>query len=340
MNLTMAVCANFSPIYPTCTAPFRGTTNEKISALKRTMATGFSELVPEHHRSHPTISRAGRRPPHAGKNAHVAYHYRVHTSVRHSISDFASHVHVIGRWSNETGNVLTALLNCAFGAWLAAEVYFRSGSIAPEDCSRLYFYAFSAASLGLCVAFYHATNSFPPFYDVASAIDLASINLTSLGVSSCRHIRGMGMEGLGSAARAQARESVPAVTTTHFAVFIVMMTAFVTRLAIRRESPLALLAFNFTPVVVLISEYYLVRKDSESPHAWTAAACLTIGVILFVFKVPERFAKSGRFDRFGQSHQWWHLTVAATIALYGADALLCAQQNKARSAVDIGASSR
>lgn len=263
--------------------------------------------VPEHHRSHPNISRkaAVATPNHLERNQHVSYHYRVHTSVLHGVTQFVSTAYKLSHWDNETGNVITTLFNFVFGVWFALEVSNYRNFLSVDHYSRLLFYSFSAIGLGIVTALYHATLSYPPFYNTAQAIDLVAINFSSLGVIACRQIPGMSLPQLDQISEVAMFGSVLGV----------MSIVFCAQLALRRESPLYLMGFNFLPVGILISEYFLVCKN------WFAFLSMGIGLVLFVLKVPERVSRSGRFDRFGQSHQLWHMAATITLSLYGIDAL-------------------
>ena len=71
----------------------------------------------------------------------------------------------------------------------------------------------------------------------------------------------------------------------------------------------------FIPVIVLYATYdpvYSLPPDF-GPFAWPCAVYL-LGVIFYVTQIPERW-NPGKFDRFGASHQIFHVTVLIGIAL-------------------------
>ena len=79
------------------------------------------------------------------------------------------------------------------------------------------------------------------------------------------------------------------------------------RIRLRRESPLWLLALNVSMGLGVTLPLFVYHR-----HSSTRAACTVVlllgGLVLYVGKIPERFAslRHGALDLIGNSHQIWH----------------------------------
>jgi hypothetical protein len=115
---------------------------------------------------------------------------------------------------------------------------------------------------------------------------------------------------------------------------------FRTRLRIRRESPVWLLALGSWPFAFQVSDFAIARRQAYPEEAswWLSPVLLFGGLALYISKIPERFLpwcdiagrkiqqlSAGRtVDIFLQSHAIWHFAYTCTWHIYLSEALRCA----------------
>jgi hypothetical protein len=274
----------------------------------------FEELPPSLRSSHRaaallTFKEACALSPHARRNPFILTHYAVHKSLRAAaLSAFTMH--------NETLNVWSGALSFLLAAWLwwsAGVPALRGG--APAALLRRF--AAWLAVQASCVVSYHALLSYPPTYDVMSAVDLAGVSLLTQGLLCASHIPGM------SAVHARLPPNTrDAVLAAEAGALLLASAAVVAlRLRIRRESPPALLAANCLAYVPIVVDF--ARGAWPHAAAVVAPALLVGGVAAYALRLPERVARSPACDLFN-SHTVWHLCYTASVAVYAAHAVRCA----------------
>jgi hypothetical protein len=257
-----------------------------------------------------TLKDAFPLSPHARRNKWILTHYAVHASLREAAVSPLFTLH------NETLNVWTGALSFLLAAWLwgqAGAPALRGGAPA----ALLQRFAAWVAVQATCVVAYHALLSFPPTYDVVSAIDLAGVSLLTQGLLACSHIPGMSIIH-----KNLAPHTHDAVLAAEAAVLLLASAAAVVlRLRIRRESPPALLAANCLAYVPIIADF----SCGAWPHAAAVAAptLLLGGVAVYALRVPERVVRGRACDIFN-SHVVWHVCYTASLAVYANHAVTCA----------------
>lgn len=307
--------------------------------------------------------------PHAHKNKHITSGYAVHLHPTEALQDaFGFRIY------NETQNILSALAGVVFGIWFFFTVwshtwapvgqhrpvsYFRpienmhawlTGPVhqewerqIPADVALpLYYYAAICIANALGVTFYHALNTYQPWYHPLSAVDLAVV---ALGASNLMAVGGLipAMAVWPAHALPLLQLGWPGATrwtlTVGIVAYCLATSGFilVVRWRMRRESPAWLLAANSLPVFALVADYAFAR----SGHALSLTVVVLMfgGAALFVSKYPESWfapatvavdvSSDGRvtgFSLVGSSHMLWHLAYLCAWVVYGYDALVNAQQ--------------
>ena len=300
--------------------------------------TGLAPPLPHHHRdsilaAHSAASAGDLPPPpHLLKNAFTTTHYHVAASPWHALHSAAFRLH------NETANIVTGLLPALIGAALlhaVAAAYAVDPTTPHPHLWRIGLFGVGCVVNGLCVGAYHALCSHPPWYHVASALDLLGVALAAVGYWAVRWVPGMGADSPAPTTGSSLDGAGSGSSLTTFAfgstVLLAMAVAVaVTRLRLRRESPAWLLAINASPYPFLMLDFALARYASRgvvAPHGvptwWLCPATVLVGLACYILKLPERVLRPGAVDLYGGGHTLWQIGYATCFALYGFDGLAC-----------------